>query len=131
MRVVYDTSVLVTLLSRRDQILKLKQAVTSRRVTLITSVPILKELELVLSSKFGLTRQAAKSRTNLLSRISEVVHPQKIRVVSRDSNDDIVLATAVYGEADYIITLDHDLLVLKTYKTIAIIAPNTFSKILG
>ncbi|HUD06302.1 MAG TPA: putative toxin-antitoxin system toxin component, PIN family [Candidatus Saccharimonadales bacterium] len=131
MRVVYDTSVLVTLLSRRDQILKLKQAVSSRNIVIVISVPILAEVETVLSSKFGLTKQAAKSRTNLLVRVSEVAKLESIEKISRDSNDDMILATALYGKADYIVTLDEDLAVLKKYKSTAIITPTAFNKILG
>ena len=131
MRVVYDTSVLVTLLTHRGQILKLKQSVSSSGITLVTSVLILAEVETVLSSKFGLTKQAAKTRANLLARISKVVRLKSIEQISRDSKDDMVLATALYGEADYIVTFAEDLLVLKKYKHIEIITPITFDKTLA
>jgi len=58
MRIVYDTSVLATILSRREEVLRLKRAVSSGRVTLITSPFILNELEDVLAEKFMLTIRA-------------------------------------------------------------------------
>jgi predicted nucleic acid-binding protein len=84
MRVVYDTSVLATMLSRRVEMLRLKQVVSSGRVTLVTSPFILNELEAVLTDKFGLTKQSAKSRTRLLSRVTEVVKPQQVEKIVRD-----------------------------------------------
>jgi putative PIN family toxin of toxin-antitoxin system len=129
MRVVYDTSVLATLLSRRDQILWLQREVSSNRITLITSPFIMSELETALSSKFGLTKQGGKTRTRLLARVSVVVQPTDIAKVARDTNDDMILATAVEGEASYLITLDKDLLVLKEYRGILIVTPTEFSKL--
>jgi len=46
--------------------------------------------------------------------------------VSRDRDDDKILALAVAGEADYIVTGDHDLLVLKKYGSVKIITPREF-----
>jgi putative PIN family toxin of toxin-antitoxin system len=130
MCVVYDTSVLVTILSRRDQILILilQRAISSGCIRLITSQFIIDELETVLSSKFGITKQGAKARTRLLSRVAEVVRPPSIERVSRDVNDDMILATALEGKASYITTHDEDLLVLKEYKGIKIVTLAEFNK---
>jgi len=46
--------------------------------------------------------------------------------VSRDRDDDKILALAVAGEADYIVTGDQDLLVLKKYGSVKIITPREF-----
>jgi putative PIN family toxin of toxin-antitoxin system len=126
MRVVYDTNVLATILSRRDQVLQLQRAVSSGRITLVTSSFILQELEAVLIEKFKLTKQGAKVRTRLLARIADVVQPTFIDKVVRDPDDDMILATAITGRASYILTLDNDLLVLKTYKGITIETPTDF-----
>jgi putative PIN family toxin of toxin-antitoxin system len=126
MRVVYDTNVLATILSRRDQVLQLQRAVSSGRITLVTSSFILQELEAVLVEKFKLTKQGAKVRTRLLARIADVVQPTFIDKVVRDPDDDMILATAITGRASYILTLDNDLLVLKTYKGITIETPTDF-----
>lgn len=129
MRVVYDTNVLATILSSRSEILQLKQSVLSKEITLVTSPFILSELDTVLTSKFNLTKQGAKSRTHLLGRISEVVKPLTIEKIGRDPDDDNILAAAVTGNAAYILTLDKDLLILKKYQEIIILTPTAFRKL--
>lgn len=129
MRVVYDTSVLAKILARRGELLKLKQNVLSGKVTLISSEYILNELEAVLSSKFGLTKQKAKIRMQLLARIAEVVFPTNVERVARDPADDYILAAALTGRAKCIVTLDKDLLVLKQHKGIVTITPSEFNQL--
>ena len=126
MRVVYDTNVLATTFSSRSEIQRLKHAILSDRIMLITSSFILNELETVLVSRFGLTRQSAKARKNLLARIAEVVRVLNIEKVARDPDDDFVLATALAGHANYILTHDKDLLVLNEYEGIKIVPPAVF-----
>jgi predicted nucleic acid-binding protein len=46
--------------------------------------------------------------------------------VSRDADDDVVLATAVAADANLIVTGDQDLLVLRRYTTIDIVSPRDF-----
>ena len=46
--------------------------------------------------------------------------------VCRDADDDWVLATAIAGKADVIVTGDEDLLVLKQHADIPIISPRLF-----
>ena len=131
MRVVYDTSVLVAMLSRRDLILKLQAAIADGRITLISSPYIVAELERVLYAKFGLTKQGAKSRARLLARVAEMVQPKDVVRVVRDANDDPILAAAVTGQAQYIVTFDDDLLILKQHAGIAIVSLDEFQKLLG
>jgi putative PIN family toxin of toxin-antitoxin system len=50
--------------------------------------------------------------------------------ISRDPNDDMVVATAVRSHASYIVTRDHDLLSLGTYEGITMITPESFMTIL-
>ncbi len=129
MRVVYDTSVLATILSRREEILRLQQAVSKGHVKLVTSPFILNELETVLTKKFKLTKQEAKSRIHLLSRVSEVITPQFVEKIVRDINDDAIIATVVTGRADYLVTLDKDMLILKKHKDIIIITLAQFKEL--
>jgi putative PIN family toxin of toxin-antitoxin system len=129
MRAVYDTSVLATIFARRGEILKFKNVVLTGQVTPITSDYIVDELADVLSSKFGFTKQRAKSHSRLLTRVATVVIPQTIEHVSRDSNDDPILATAVSGKVDYVVTFDEDLLILKEYRGIKIVTPAEFEKL--
>ena len=131
MRVVYDTSVLAIILSRRDMILKLQLEVSNNRVSLVTSLFIINELEKVLFMKFNLTKQGAKSRSRLLARVSEVVQPERIEKVSRYENDYYILATALTGRVNYVVSLDKDLLILKEYRGIPIVTPAEFDTVLS
>ena len=55
--------------------------------------------------------------------------PVKIQFC-RDPKDNIVLECAIAGEADFIVTGDNDLLCLNSYRSIRIITPAHFLKIL-
>lgn len=46
----------------------------------------------------------------------------------RDPDDDHVIGTALAGQADCIVTGDSDLLVLKRYEEISIVAPSAFTR---
>jgi putative PIN family toxin of toxin-antitoxin system len=130
MRILYDTNVLVTMLSRREAIIDLKALVSNGTVTIITSSHILSEVEAVLEERMGLTKRKSKSAARLLSRISESVEPTNISRVSRDPFDDYVLAASVQGRVDYLVTSDKDLLVLRDYVGVNIVTPHEFSEIL-
>ena len=55
---------------------------------------------------------------------------QKINIekICRDSQDDKFIACAVAAQADYIVSGDEDLLVLKKYEQIKIISASEFLK---
>lgn len=49
--------------------------------------------------------------------------------VSRDPNDDFVLATALAGRVSHLVTRDKDLLTLETYQTILMTTPEEFIRL--
>jgi putative PIN family toxin of toxin-antitoxin system len=58
---------------------------------------------------------------------ARVVRPKALpKPVCCDSDDDKVLATAIAGQADFILTGDDDLLVLREYHGIQILSPRQF-----
>ena len=61
----------------------------------------------------------------------QVVAPAQIDPVCRDPDDDVVLATAVAGRADCIVTGDQDLLVLDPFQGIRILTPAAFLEVVG
>lgn len=126
MRILYDTNVLVAMLARRESIITFKRLLEQGNVVHVSSAHILSEVEAVLAEKLKLTRQKAKAATKLLERQSIIVYPKKVEKVCRDPFDDYVLAAAVEGKVDYLVTADKDLLVLKVYRNIAIITPKDF-----
>lgn len=131
MRAVYDTSVLVTIFARRGEILKFKSDIISRKVRPITSDYILEELEEVLITKFQFTKQKSKVHTRSFARIATIVGLNNVERISRDVNDDPILATAIAAKAKYIVTLDNDLLILEQFEGILIVTPGQFKDVLA
>ncbi len=125
MRILYDTNALARL-TRREELILFRAAISEGQIVHITSDYILGELESVLSLKFNFTKQKARVTVRLFARLSKVVIPKVIEKVCRDPFDDYVLAAAVEGEVDYLVTDDKDLLVLKSYKKVSIVNISTF-----
>lgn len=126
MRFLYDTNVLVAMLSRREAILVFKKLLSQDNTTHISSEFILSEVEVVLVRKLKLTKQKAKAASRLLKRQSIIVEPKKIEKICRDPFDDYVLAAAIEAKATFLVTADKDLLVLKKHRDVAIINPKDF-----
>lgn len=93
----------------------------------ITSEFILNELREKLTGKFKYSDADATAVETLLRSRMRVVDPTPLESnVCRDPDDDMVLAAALTGKAVCIITGDKDLLTLKKFGDIDIIAPSEF-----
>lgn len=125
MRVVLDTNVLVASIVA-DGLCRDLVRVRVRSHTIITSKPLLDELRRTLRVKF----KADPDKLPLLSALheqAEIVAPALLgERVCRDKDDDVVLATALAGKAEIIVTGDDDLLVLKRFRGIRILSPRQF-----
>jgi len=133
-RVVLDTNVLVSAsfrkqLSTPDEIDK---ALKAQRFTLISSAPIIKEVQDVMNRDYiiALTKTTPEERKQYIADlidISVITSGKKLsRPASRDIKDDKFLACGLEGQADYIVTGDKDLLVLKKFEGIKVITPREF-----
>jgi uncharacterized protein len=122
---VFDTNVLVAALVAKG----LCYEVVVRGLgacTVATSELLLDELERTLLAKFTVGSAGAAFLVQLRRRI-RIVEPALLDgAVSRDVDDDVVLATAVAAGATVIVTGDQDLLVLGQYAGIDIISPREF-----
>jgi len=59
-----------------------------------------------------------------LHQLAEVIEPLPLpQPVCRDADDDEVLATAIAGQVDFIVSGDDDLLSLKIHQDIPIVTP--------
>jgi putative PIN family toxin of toxin-antitoxin system len=95
----------------------------------ISSDGILAELHEHLVGKFKYTLDEADDAVNLLRSRMELVVPRTLTApVCRDSDDDMILGTALASNADCIVTGDNDLLVVQRYEGIDIIRPSEFAK---
>src|SRR5258708_37665508 len=133
-KVVIDTQVLLRAeFNRRSLPAEIVYDLIDNYVLLVSEAT-LKEIENVLSrpkvrNKFALTDAVVQE---LMSRLSKGVRVviDDVPAVSRDPNDDILLACADVGRADTIISEDNDLLVLNPYKSIQIVNVSDFLKLL-
>jgi putative PIN family toxin of toxin-antitoxin system len=128
-RAVIDTNVLLSGLLWRGAPHTLIAQVRAGALSLISSPALLAELEEVIRRpKFRtiLTRSRTEPQSMLseLRRLAEIVDPPQLSTpVSRDPDDDLVLALAVGARADLIVSGDADLLALGSYAEIPILDP--------
>lgn len=126
MRLLLDTNVLVAAFVSHGMCAELLEYAAKRHI-LITSRPLLKEFQTVLTRKFKQPASEAAEAAGLLAMECFEVQPARLgRAVCRDPDDDVVLATAVAGGADAIITGDRDLLVLRRFHSVRIVSPSDF-----
>ena len=125
MTVVLDTNVIVAALVAKG----LCHEVVVRALgssSVVTSPALLDELEHTLRAKFTLGPAATAFLEQLRLRVRLVVPVPLSAPVSRDTDDDVVLATAVAANATVIVTGDLDLLVLRRFHRIEIVSPRDF-----
>ena len=125
MRVVLDTNVFIAALVA-DGLCRDLVRVRVLPHTLITSEPLLQELRTISRAKFAVDPVELPLLAQL-NEEAEIVTPAELRGgVCRDEDDDVVLATALAGKAEVIVTGDEDLLVLKKFRGIEILSPRKF-----
>lgn len=129
MRIVLDTNVFIAALLAHGLCRKLVRRSLAQHA-LVSSAVLLEELRRTTRRKFGADPDAIPLIAALRER-AEWIKPEPLpQRVCRDVDDDWVLATAVTGRADYIVTGDEDLLVLKKYGGIPILSPRQFLELL-
>lgn len=129
MRVLLDTNVLIAAFVARGACSELFEHCV-RNHALVTSSALLAELDTTLRRKFGASVRDAQAVVALLRRRVDLIDPRPLdRPVCRDPDDDKVLAAALSGHCDCIVTGDKDLLVLERFEGIPIVNPMTFWKV--
>jgi hypothetical protein len=137
MRVVVDTNVLISAFFWGGVPGQVLEAARRERCTIISSEPLLAELLLVLQrDKFSkhlhqMSRTPQQFLNNyraLVDIVDDIPLPQP---VSDDPDDDRVLACAISGAADAIVSGDDDLLRLEVYAGIFVVNPTQFLDLLN
>jgi putative PIN family toxin of toxin-antitoxin system len=138
MRVVIDPNLLVSyLLTHRDPIARIIDThLAHEDFTLLICVQLLEELEHVLQyHKFRqyFTGETEMRFVALIASVSELVDvPDEVPHIVRDPKDDYLIACALAGAADFIVSGDKDFLDLKKAGNIRVIPARYFSEeILG
>ena len=112
MRIALDTNQLVRALMRPPQLATFVMAWEARRFAVVGSAELLDEYERVLTYPdiaALIDPELLRAFHSHLVHDIEVVALPEIPRVCRDPADDKVLATALFGEVDYLITADEDL----------------------
>ena len=126
MKIVLDTNVLIAALIARGFSHQLLEHCALQH-TLFTSDFILDETKEKLIEKFGYPSELATEVASVLRSRMTVVSASKLdNPVCRDPDDDKILAAAISGKCDCIVTGDKDLLVLKQHEGIDIFNPRDF-----
>lgn len=128
MKLLLDTNVLIATLVAHGAGSDLLEHCVRRHVV-ISSRPLLDELEDVLTRKFHQRPVDLRAAVRLFEETFTLVVPEALEPpVCRDADDDVVLATARTGECDAIVTGDQDLLVLDPFHGIRVLPPAGFWK---
>jgi hypothetical protein len=128
---VVDTSVFIALLwGHGDICVRLLELWESRRFVLVTSPQLIAELREVLERpKMRAHVDAAEAQALLAAlELDAVVTPGELTLpgATRDPKDDKVLACALEGEVQFLITLDPDMLTLAVFQGVRIVNPVQF-----
>lgn len=135
LRILLDTNVIVSAIVKGGAPRKIWLAFKEEQISLIFSISMLEEPQRVLRRpKFAniINEEELKKILLFIELFAEFTElcPKEISIC-RDPADNHILLTADSGRADFIVTGDKDLLVLKTFRRIPIITPRKLLKILG
>ena len=128
LRLVLDTNVLVSAFLWRGTPGRLVELAGEKEVQLFTSRTLLDELSATLTKKklaksVEATGLTADQMLANYKRIATTVSARQLdERVSRDADDDAVLACALAARVDLVVSGDDDLLVLGSFKDIAIVS---------
>lgn len=136
-RAVLDTNILISaFITPRGTPAKVLQAWRAGRFDLVTSPPLLLELREALSrphlkDRYRLSPTDIRDFLTLLTSAAFLVTaPEVVSTLLCDPDDLAVLACAVAGHAEYIVTGDLDLLHLRSFEAVQIVRPSLFLQLL-
>lgn len=139
MRILLDSNILISFLLQPQgdtPIAQIVRAVVAGRCELLLPVELIQEIRRVVQSKKPLAARIAAEDLDelidILSLSAVVVSPipGDIPALTRDPKDDYLLASAVIGDADYLVTGDEDLLVLIDVEGVRMVTAPEFWDIL-
>ena len=123
MRVSLDTNVLVSAFATRGVCADVLRVVLAEH-TLVTGEVVLEELRRVLRERIGLPLQAVKEIDEFLR--EHEVAPKPAARATLPKRDQWVVASAIQGRADVLVTGDRDLLDIARVAPIRIVDPRGF-----
>ncbi len=128
LNVVLDTNILVSsIFWEKGNPHKIVELALDKKINVFVSNEILDELSEVLRRDFEEPEDVIKRQIDLILNYAEFVESVvKVDVVKDDPKDNMIIECAVSSDADYLITGDKHLLVLKNYEKIKIVSARDF-----
>ena len=129
-RIIVDTNIFISFLINSDYS-KLDKIIIENKATLLLSNELIDELITVLSRpkfKKYISKEDLNTLMLFFNEYGELVNVTSKVKLSRDANDDFLLALAKDGKATFLITGDKDLLVLKKINQTKIVSISDFLK---
>jgi putative PIN family toxin of toxin-antitoxin system len=127
MKVFLDTNVIISAFITHGHATELMEyCLVNHKI--YTSDFIIEEVKKHLKNKFGYNNDEVDKVIDFikLNFINTGNYKKLTKIISRDADDDNVLAAAESKKADCIVTGDKDLLIIKEYKNIKILSPRDF-----
>jgi putative PIN family toxin of toxin-antitoxin system len=133
LRVVLDTNVLISALHFHESTLGAVWGLLREgKYRLILSPSIVEETAAILRGRFLWREDETRNVLKIVVRKADVVRVDTVlEVVPDDPKDNHVLACALAGKADRVVSGDKDLLRLNEYEGIPIVRPMDFLRMLG
>jgi len=139
-RVVLDTNLFISaILSPKGKPATILKMVLDTKIDLVLSPAILKEVGLVINYgkinkllvKQSVTPEKTKDALRKIVKTAIMVSGEiDIHRIEKDPSDDMILACAVEGKADFIVSGDHHLTDLVSFEGISIVNPDGFLRLM-
>jgi len=130
MRVFVDTNVMVSAVATRGLCADvLREILVSHQ--LVVSAPLIAELKNILRTKIGIPQEIISDFVEVLIQDSILSESTKLTNIEiQDTDDILILSTALNGNAELFVTGDKELLGLGKIKSMRIVSPRKFWEIL-
>ena len=130
-RVIFDSNIWVSFAIGK-RLNELRMALTHPKVEVFVCQKLLWEVRIT-THKPKLLKYISQDRQKMLLELMQACQSVKIEEqisVSRDPNDDYLLDLAVTSNADFLVTGDNDLLILKNYHNTNIVSFTSFMAVM-
>ena len=128
MRIVIDSNIFISAFFYKGNPLKIWMRVIEGLDALYITKDIIEEIEdVIYSEKFKADKNEIERFIKVIKKTSKLITPSTIiDNVCRDKDDNKILSCAISANADFIITGDKDLLVLKEFNNIKILTSKEY-----
>jgi putative PIN family toxin of toxin-antitoxin system len=129
---VFDTNILFSATGWRGNPFQCVELARAGEIQVVTCPELVEEMAEKLDLRLGFSAEkVAETLADFLGFLRVVQIPKVLNAVPRDPEDNMVLECAIEGKAQYIVSGDNDLLVLKEFRGIHIVRASDFLKILA